>query len=657
MIRESPYPQAGEDGVALESFVEFLRAHAPFDRLRPEDLGKLAAAASPATYADGQTVLKRWETPDALHVVVDGSVEERDNGGLVYRHSPGQLFDSKALIEGRTQHTFVARGGCRCLTIPVPLCQSLLRQAPGFRDFLRQDIARKTEAFISLHQQRESASFVTARIDELTLSPAVVVAAETTIREAVALMSANGSTAVVVTLAAAPNKGPVAGPETNGVGPTAGPAGPSRDRPVALAQAHGIFTARDIRERTVLLGLPDSTPIGPLASQGLITLRHDDYLYNCFALMTRHQIRHVVITRDDAIIGVVEQKDLLNFLSSTSFALARDLEQARNVDELAQAGASIPVLVRTLADRGMKPRYIAHLVTDLNRKVFRRAFEQLASPELLQHCALLVLGSEGRGEQLLRTDQDNAIVYRGPEPPEGLVEVATRFNQLLADIGYPPCPGNVMVSNPEWRLSADGYRSRLHRWLHEPSEEGFMNLAIFLDAATVAGDNELLEGLKTELFEKLHGHDSVVRHFAKAVVQFSTPLGLFGRFRLESKPPHAGRLDLKKGGIFPIVHGVRALALRHRINETSTIARIHALTARTSFGAEFLADLIEAFEFMSMLRLRIHLEQWSRGEETDSYVAPAALNRLERGLLKDSLKIVHHFKELLEAVFRLDVLQ
>lgn len=597
----------------------FLAGVAPFDRLGEAERDRLAEAVSAAHYEPEQTVVQRWERPAHLFVIAAGTVEEFDSTGPVGRFGVGEMFDSRALIEGRSQHRFVAADRCTCYLVPVPLARSLSQSNPAIRRFFAEDVARRADALVSLQQQKEAASLLMARIGDGALAAPVFVAPETTMRQAVSLMKQHGTSALLIR-----NDGRV-----------------------------GIFTGRDVRERLVLAGLPGETPIGALASYDLVTLEADDFLFNALVVMTRKVIRHVVVTRGPEIVGVLEQADLLNSLTNTSYAIASQAERATGPAELKEAGDAIPRLIGSLYDRGVKPRYIARMVTDLNRKIVRRLYEQVAPAALSQAACFMVMGSEGRGEQLLRTDQDNGMMFRGERAPDGFAEVARAVPEGLIALGYPPCPGNVMASNPFWAKSMDAYREDLLGWIHQPSTEGFMNLAIFFDAEAVAGDAGLLAELKAHLFDLVRGQQTAVRHFARAVESFATPLGLFDRFVVE-KRDHAGELDIKKGGIFPIVHAARSLALEHGLSETNTIARLQALSGRRPFGRELTADLIEAFDFMSMLRLRTQLDQLERGAPTSNYVRPGGLNRLERGLLRDSLKVVKQVKSLIVNYYRLD---
>jgi CBS domain-containing protein len=615
-------PESKTPGLTKDTTKSLLKHVPPFDRLRDEELNRLAEEVTQADFAAGDEVLARWETPSFLYVIARGTINEIGPVGLIARHGSGESFDSRGLIEGRSQHSFVCENACTCYLVPARYLRALSQSNAAIREFYTRDMARQADALINLQQQREAASFLMARVGEGTLRPAAFVPPQTTIQDAVTTMKERGVSALLV----------------------------RRDNEV------GIFTGRDVREKHVLMGMPAVTPIGELASYSLITIDQDDLVFDALVAMTKHAIRHLVVTRNQQIVGVLEQTDLLNYLTNSSYAIASKAERATDKDDLKQAAADIPRLIRSLYERGVKPRFIARHVTDLNRKIIHRLFEQMASPALAAEACLIVMGSEGRGEQLLRTDQDNAIIFpdNGP-PPAEFHQVAQAFPQALIELGYPPCAGNVMTSNPEWAKSLSAFREDMFRWIHEPSPEGFMAFAIFFDAAAVAGDDGLLLELKNHLIDLIRGQEAVVRHFARVILTFPTPLGWFRRFVLE-KGEHAGALDIKKGGIFPVVHGVRSLALEHGLSETNTVGRLQILSGRRPLGREFTADLIEAFDFMSMLRLRTQLDQVEHGVATSNFVRPGRLNRLERNLLRDSLGVVKEFKSLITLHFRLDSL-
>jgi CBS domain-containing protein len=498
---------------------------------------------------------------------------------------------------------------------------ALTRANLPFRDHYYQDLRRRMDSLVAVQQQREAASFLLTRIGDGKLHRPVFATPETTIREAVALMQANDSTAVLV----------------------------------RRGNATGIFTERDVRERSVLLGLPDSQPIGDLAVYNLLTLDRDDLLFNALILMAKHSIRHIVITKGNEIVGVFEQLDLLSHLCDSSFVISNQVERAAATEDLTEPGHAILRVIQSLFDRGIKPRYISRIVTDLNRKLFRRLFEQLVSEPLLSQSCLIVMGSEGRGEQLMRTDQDNGLIFDSEPDRRQVQAFADRFTAILADLGYPPCPGNVMVSNPEWAKTIDTYKSELRQWIGAPDGDAFLKLAILYDASAVAGDSTLLDELKAFLLRLISQEQAFLGHFAKPILGFATPLTWFNRIKTKTGE-HAGKLDIKKGGLFPIVHGVRSLALEHSLSETNTVARIQALSGLGPFGVSFSANVIEAFDFMSMLRLRAQLAGSQDESGSSDYVDVKQLTNFEKNLLRDSLRIVRELKSYISNHYRLQML-
>lgn len=211
-----------------------------------------------------------------------------------------------------------------------------------------------------------------------------------------------------------------------------------------------------------------------------------------------------------------------------------------------------------------------------------------------------------------------------------------------------------MVSNPYWCKSLSDFKEEIYQWISEPSENAMMNLAIFYDACSVAGDTDLLREAKGYLFEKLQDNKAFFTNFAKPTLSFETPLGFFANFIVE-KSHHKNQLDLKKGGIFPLVQGVRSLALEHRLTMTNTIERIKTLQQLDVFEKQFSVELIEALAFLSTLRLQTGLHKLEHNEELDNYIAPNQLNKLERDLLRDSFKIVNEFKKFVTYHFKLNM--
>jgi CBS domain-containing protein len=276
-----------------------------------------------------------------------------------------------------------------------------------------------------------------------------------------------------------------------------------------------------------------------------------------------------------------------------------------------------------------------------------------APKQLLEYSALIVMGSEGREEQILKTDQDNALILSDnlQIDKEDLESFTISFTETLISFGYPKCDGNIMISNPKWVMSESDFQKKISYWVDLQNSDGFMNLAIIYDAMSVAGDSRLLENIKGYLLKHIEPSNVFFSHFARASLSFETPLGLFSDFVSDENG-----LDIKKGGLFAIVHGVRSLSIEHKILETNTVIRLKKLNDLGVIDRELSGDLIESFTFFLNLRLSSNLNHLGRGEDTSNYIDPKKLSKIEKDLLKDALKIVDQFKKFLTYHYKLNLL-
>ncbi len=598
-----------------------LAAIRPFDQLPEPVLQGLAEILEYADYQPGQRLLAAGQTPEHLYIVQRGAVWEQETGETVAWYFPGDSFDAQALTGGRSQRDYVAMENTGCWLLPREAFLELTRAHPTFAGFYFASLSQKLDDMLARQHNRELSSFMVARINEAYIHPPLTVPATTTIHQAARAMRDNKATSLLV----------------------------ERDGRV------GIVTGQDLRDRVILERQSVDGPVGDIACFELIALESDDFLFKALLTMTRHGVSRVVVRKGEALAGVLEQIDLLSFFSNHSRLIAIQIERADSREELRRASRSIVSVIQTLQAQGVKIRHITQLVAELNKQLFAKLFALLAPPELLANACLLVMGSEGREEQILKTDQDNAIVLRDGFQPPDLEALTQEFTDCLLDFGYPRCPGNIMVSNLYWAKSVTDYKREIARWIHSPSEESFMQFAIFFDAMAVAGDEALLESVREMLFDTLRDHPVFYSLFAKATLAFETPLGFFSNFVVDKKD-HPDELDIKKGGIFPIVHGVRSLALEQRLRERNTIQRIRGLQRMKLFQDRFAVDLIEAFAYMSSLRLNAGLDKLQRGLPQDNYINPGQLNKLEQDLLRDCFKIVNEFKKFITHHFRLNML-
>lgn len=587
-------------------------SNAPFDRLSPSETEIARAALDIGYYRPGETIIARDGAPDSLFIVIKGAVEEREGADVVSMRGPGDCFDSRALVQGGGSNAYVAREETLCHLLPRETTLRLINRNPRFAAFFYLDISRKLDALAGETEGANFGSMLRARVRDLFLQPAEFAPADATIVEAVRRMNDLDCKALFV-----------------------------RD-----GERVGIFTRTDLADAVILKQLPIDAPVAPIAQYRIIGVRSDEFVSRALLQMTKHNKRRLAVTEDDEFIGILEDIDLLSFLAGNSQLVAARIDRATSLADLRAAAKEIEGQTRRLRRQGVKFEVVAEIVSDLNRHLMAKLFRLVAPRSIAEKGCLIVMGSEGRGEQTVRTDQDNGLILAEPVPEADLEAFRRDFSGALESFGFPPCPGGVMVINPVWSKTADEFRADFARWLALRDESAHMNVAIFYDAEAVAGDPDLLSATKQALIDAMHGEPLHLAYFARAVDQFPTPIGIFNN--LITTKEQGDALDLKKGGIFPIVHGVRALALERGLMETGTAERIEALAKAGAFSLEFGRELTEALRYLMTLKLDAQL-----AELPGSMVKPAALSTMERDLLRDAFQIVKKLREQLRRHFNL----
>jgi CBS domain-containing protein len=591
----------------------FDAGHAPFNRLSPEEIGTVRAALDIGYFRPGETIVARDGAPDSLFIVIKGCVEERAGDEVVALRGPGDAFDSRALLEGRGSNAFVAREETLLNLLPRDVTLRLINQNPRFASFFYLDISRKLDAISREEEAARFAPLMTARISNLTVRRAEFIDATDSIQRAGARMSETNSYALFV----------------------------------REGERIGILTRSDLVNAVILERRPVENPVGQLAHSPVICVGPDDFVSTALLRMTKHNKRRIAVAKDGAFVGLLEDIDLLSFLAGNAQLVAARIDRASSGAGVASAAQAIEPQIRTLRRQGVKIEVVCEIVSDLNRRLHAKLFSLIAPPSIRERGCLIVMGSEGRGEQTFRTDQDNGLILYEPVPAKDLDQFRADLFDALETCGFPPCPGEVMVRNPLWSKTVAEFHDDFRRWLALSYEAGVMNVAIFYDAEAVAGDARLLQSAKEDLIEAMHGEPVHLARFARAVDAFPTPIGFFNN--LVTSKADGDALDLKKGGIFPIVHGVRALALEKGLTETNTAARIAKLAELAMFEPQFARELTEALHYLMTMRLDAQIAE----RASTSLVRPGELSTMERDILRDAFHVTKRLRELVRRHFNL----
>ena len=596
----------------------------PFDALTPAQQQRVPASVDIAYYPANTVILDVGAAPAHLWVNIKGHVTEYDGDDIVASYGPHDVWDGRALVAGRSSHRFVASEELLAYQVARDTVMALIAENATFGALLFSDLGQKLSALSSRNREHELRSLTLSRVDEAYLRPAHVVKGEDDVLSVVRLMRDKDLGAVLV-----------------------------RDESLGPSRL-GIFTQSRLQS-AVLDGRPlDRMPVRDWARFGLVTIGPAQQIGDALALLTRHRILRLVVIQGDLILGILEALDVFGFLSNQSHLIALQIDAADSIDALAQASEQITRMVRSLYRNGTRVGLVARLVQDLQARLFDKAWRLVAPPDLVDNSCLFVMGSEGRGEQLLKTDQDNALVWRdGYTPPGHLADICQAFADALTLFGYPQCPGHIMVNNPQWQGGAAEFTHRVRQWLLTPDGDALMRLAIFLDAHAVSGDARLLEGLQQEARSAAAHSDALLARFAAAMDAFGSTQGWWNRFLGRDA---AGGLDLKKEGIFPLVHGVRSLALQAQLTETGTLERLDALAARGVITPAQASDWGQCLHFLMGLKLQAGLAEMDLDQAVSGEVDVGKLSTLERDLLKDALSVVKQCKVFLRHHFHLDAL-
>lgn len=599
--------------------------HPPFDSLTPAERAKLESALDIEYFATGATLLKRSEPVPSLFVLIKGLVSEPGasaSNELLASYVEHDCFDSRALINGVSHTTLTAIEDSIVFAIARDTVIELTHSNPMFGAFFFQDVAKRLSTLAHQPHQQAMQSTMLAKVDQAFIREAVWLGGEACVWEAAHLMREAHTYSVLVRI---------------------------------TDTEFGIFTQSDLRDFVIDGGEARTAPLAPLAHTPILSVQADQPIHLAMLLMTRHTIQRVVVKRGEEIIGVLEQVDLLSFLYDHSHMIGAQIERAHSLEDLKEAWNKADELIRTLYSNGIKVTLIANLVSELRLQLYARIFSLIAPAEVIAHTCLLALGSEGRGEQILKTDQDNALIVEEGYGHPDLEKICRTFNDTLIEFGYPSCSGGVMVQNGKWRRNVSGFKAQMNLWLQSCSGENMRDLAIWVDAYPVCGKVALFDNLREYWRRNMDSSPTFLAHFARAIEQFDTPLDLFSRL-VTGSGKDARELDLKKGGIFPLVHGVRALALEAGLKCCNTYLRIDELAQSKRLSLTEAQDLTESLAFLQSLQLKYGLAQQARGQRANNLITPSELTTLERDLLKDTFAVVKRFKQHLRHHYRLNAM-
>ncbi|TCK03409.1 putative nucleotidyltransferase substrate binding domain-containing protein [Phorcysia thermohydrogeniphila] len=602
--------------------VKLLKTIEPFKELPEKEINFLAKNTL-ADYVKRDTeILKEGEQVDYLYIIVKGSCTVKKGDKVVDVLEKGDFFgDTEIIFEEPSRFTVKAAENSILYMISRKAFKEVLKSYPEFREFFtKTTIERLSEGYRKILPGAEDTVSLLP-VKEMKLSPAIFCEREENVKSVAEKMVEAGTSCCLVK-----------GKET------------------------GIITDMDLKTKVVAKGLsPLSVKAEEIATYPVMTVESNDFVFEAIVKMVNSGVKRLPVVENGKIIGILEDRTIFIQQTKNFVFLAREIEAERDVKNLKRLFISVEEAIEALFKSGKDIVILQRYISEINDKFIRKAvdlaIEKVGEPE--GEFDFLALGSEGRREQTIKTDIDNAIVYRETKGREYFLKLGEAITEILLEIGFPECPGKVMVSNPEWVKSLDEWKYTLEEWFSRPNAGNILKASIFLDFRAVYGNGKLSEELRDFLNRLAKNYRNFLVAMAQKVLETEPPINIFHRFVLEKSGEHKGELDLKRGGIFPITQGARILSLEKGLKETNTVRRIELL--KDSIGKDFCSELIEAFKFLQTLRLKSQLDKIKRGRTPDNYVNPQKLTKFERDLLKDAFKVISKFQEMLGVHFRLRV--
>jgi CBS domain-containing protein len=616
----TPHERARDALEEHEYVANFLSRHAPFDGLGAGELEHLAPRAELREFPPAAAVLEAGAEP-ALHVLVTGTVAVEgapSEGGGDQMLAPGDLFPLSALMAQRpVASRYVAREPTCCIVLPAREFEHLERQHPAFRVFCARRVAGMLEQSLRVLQASTAAGIeplLERPLREIAGGHAPVACTpETPIRAVLETLQREQVGAMIVVDSGA--------------------------RPV------GIFTLRDMLDR-VALPQPDlDAPVASVMTAPVQTLPAHAPALEAVLLMTRAGIRHVPLVEAGRIAGVVSESRLLAVTRDGIRETRAALRAAPDVAGVRAAVGEMRAVVTRLLRQGMAADAITHLVTTFNDVALQRVVELCdgGGDFPATRACWMVLGSGGRCEQTLVTDQDHAIVVddalvaADPAALPRLLALGERVSQALADCGFPLCRGGVMAGNREWCAPLAEWRERFAGWIAAADPAALLKAVICFDFRGVVGALPLAEALRREVTAAAP-QGRFLLQLAQDALGNAPPLGLVRDFVLASGGEHPNTVDLKVNGVQPFVEAARVYALASGVPASSTVERLRGSGAALRIPPPEVEGWIEAFRFIQGLRLRLNVAQTAAGTDLHNHCDPDRLNDLERRIFKESLR-------------------
>lgn len=609
----------------------FLSQHPPFDELEDDVLNYVTKNVEISYYREDTPVIHFGDEIQDLYMVRSGVIEVyRRKGELYNRLDEGALFGQMGLLtNNKVRFPAKATKDSLLYCIPADVFQELYDNHESFADFVEvEDNARLRQTVSNSNEQND---LTTSKVRTLLTTEAPSIPKTESIQNAAIKMAEENVSSLLV------------------IDPEVADDDEDDNNPLV-----GIITDRDLCTRVLAQGLDPNDEVSSVMTTELISLDHNAYVYEAMLTMLRYNVHHLPVLKDKQPIGIIEATDIVRYESQNSLLLVSSIFQQQSIEELAalseQVKDSFVRLVNEDANSHMVGSAMSVIGRSFKQRIIELAEEELGEPPV-PYC-FVALGSMGRDEQLLVTDQDNAIILDNTYVKEEHDAYFAKLSALVCDgldkCGYTYCTGDIMATNPEWRMTRTEWEECFADWIDDPNPKALLNASIFFDLEGVYGRLKWAEQLNGFIVRRARKNNRFLACLARNAMNRTPPLGFFKDFVMEKDGQHKNSINLKRRGTAPLADLIRVHALAVGSRSKNSFERLDDIHEAGILPKGKARDLSDALEFISMVRIRHQALDVENEIEPDNNIEPENLSDFERRNLKDAFQILSNAQNFLK---------
>ncbi len=622
---------------------DFLKGFPPFSFLHQKDLEKLSEQIS-IVYKDKDAVIfaENEETHDSFYVVHKGAValKKSQKNTVLDMCDEGDIFGLRPLL---AQENYimeaVAHEETILYAIPIAVFKPYALENRTVGNFLIESYASNTRnPYSDIHKDKLYGDDLlhdnNSERDSFDLQPIkyskkiVTCGPSTTARDIAKIMTKKKVGAILIV-----------------------------DEMLPI----GIITDKDLRNKIVTGDYSILTTAETIMTKPVITYPKKMTVTEAQMAMMKSNISYLCLTKDGTTntkaVGILSKHDVMVALGNNPAVLIKALKRAKKAKEIKPIRARIMQLLQGYLDQNIPMTLISKIITELNEacttRVIEISLEKMSSPPPVKF-AWLALGSQGRSEQMLHTDQDNAIVYENvsdvfkDETRVYFLKFAALVNKGLFEIGYDYCPAEMMASNPKWCMSLDEWKNQVHHWITNPGKNEVLLSFIFFDYSLTYGDAAIVDELSESIFENVKANPIFYVHLVSGALQSPSPTGFFRQFLVEQDGANKDHFDIKRRALMPLTDAARVLILSHSVKSISNTAeRFEKLAELEPNNRELYLSC--SYSFKALLKFRT--KQGLLHHDSGQFIALESLSKMEKIKLKRTFKTIKELQELISVRF------